>query len=95
GDMRNIGIENAINIIDDLQAHVGRSHASVGAQSNSLQNSLERSQILEISTMTLRSDTIDTDLAEASLTLTQLQLNYQAMLSTVGKVSQLSLVNYL
>ena len=95
GDMRNIGIENAIDMIDDLQAHVGRSHASVGAQSNSLQNSLERSQILEISTMTLRSDTIDTDLAEASLTLAQLQLNYQAMLSTVGKVSQLSLVNYL
>jgi len=34
-------------------------------------------------------------LAEASLKLTQLSLNYEAMLSTVGKVSKLSLVNYL
>jgi len=95
GDMRNVGIENAIAMIDDLQDHIGRSHSLVGAQSNALQSSLQRAEILEISTMTLRSDTIDTDLAEASLTLTQLQLNYQAMLSTVGKVSQLSLVNYL
>jgi flagellar hook-associated protein 3 FlgL len=45
--------------------------------------------------MTLRSSTVDTDLAEASLKLAQLDLNYQAMLSTVAKVSKLSLVNYL
>ena len=45
--------------------------------------------------MTLRSSVIDTDLAEASLELTQLSLNYEAMLSTVGKISKLSLVNYL
>ena len=95
GDVRNIGIENSIQMLDDLQMHIGKSQSSVGAQSNALINSLERSQLLELSTMSLRSDTIDTDLAEASLTLTQLQLNYEAMLSTVGKVSQLSLVNYL
>jgi len=95
GDMRNVGIENAIAMIDDLQEHVGRSHSLVGAQSNALSNSLERSQTLEISTMTLRASIIDTDLAEASLSLTQFQLNYEAMLSTVGKVSKLSLVNYL
>ena len=95
GDLRNVGIENAISMVDDLSRHVGRSHASVGAQSTALTNSLERAELLEISTMTLRSDTIDTDLAEASLNLAQLNLNYQAMLSTVGKISQLSLVNYL
>ena len=44
---------------------------------------------------TIRSSVIDTDLAEASLELTQLTLNYEAMLSTVGRISQLSLVNYL
>jgi flagellar hook-associated protein 3 FlgL len=95
GDIRNVGIENAIAMMDDLQNHIGRSHSKVGAQSNALSNSLERNQTLEISTMSLRSSVIDTDLAEASLELTQLQLNYEAMLSTVGKVSQLSLVNYL
>ena len=93
--IRTIGIENAISIMDDLQEHVFSSHSLVGAQSNSLTNSIERTELLEISTMTLRSSVIDTDLAEASLTLSQLQLSYEAMLSTVGKVSKLSLVNYL
>jgi len=94
-DGKNVGIENAIAMIDDLQDHTFRMQSIAGAQSNTLRNSLERTSILEISTMSLRSSVIDTDLAESSLKLTQLTLNYQAMLSTVGKVSQLSLVNYL
>jgi flagellar hook-associated protein 3 FlgL len=92
---RNVGIENAISMMDDLHDHISRSHAFVGAQANALSRSLERTQTLEMSTMTLRSSVIDTDMAEASLHLMQLQLNYEAMLSTVGKVSKLSLVNYL
>ena len=95
GDIRNIGIENSITKIDSLQDHILRTHSKVGAQSNALTASLERTQLLEISTMTLRSQTIDTDLAEASLKLTQLSLNYEAMLSTVGRISKLNLVNYL
>ena len=95
GDVRNVGIENAITMMDDLQDHVFRSHAQVGAQSNALSTSIERTEILEISSKTLRSSVIDTDLAEASLTLSQLSVNYEAMLSTVGKITQLSLVNYL
>jgi len=90
-----IGIENAIQKMDDLQSHVARMHSKVGAQSNTLDTSLQRTQLLEVSTMTLRSSVIDTDVAEASLKLQQLTLNYQAMLSTVGKISKLSLVNYL
>jgi len=94
GDIRGVGIENAIGKMDDLQDHVSRMHAKVGANSNTLNNSLERTELLEVSTMTLRSSVIDTDLAESSLKLQQLTLNYEAMLSTVGKISQLSLVNY-
>ncbi|WP_373071050.1 flagellar biosynthesis protein FlgL [Sulfurimonas sp.] len=95
GTTRSVGIEDAIAMIDDLQDHVLRSHAKVGSQVNALTSSLERTEILEISAMTLRSKTIDTDLAEASLMLTQLSINYESMLSTVGKVSKLNLVNYL
>lgn len=95
GDIRNVGIENAIAMMDDLQDHVFRSHSQVGVQSNSLNASLQRTKLMEISSMSLRSSVIDTDLAEASLTLAKLNTNYQAMLSTVGKISQLSLVNYL
>jgi len=95
GNPLTIGIENAIQKMDDLQSHVQRMHSKVGANSNTLNKSLERTQLLEVSTMTLRSSVIDTDLAEASLRLQQLSLNYQAMLSTVGKISKLSLVNYI
>jgi len=95
GTQRSIGIEDALIMMDDLQDHVFRSHAQVGAQSNALSSSIERTGILEISSQTLRSSVIDTDLAEASLTLSQLTINYEAMLATVGKISQLSLVNYL
>ena len=94
-NIRNIGIENAIAMMDDLQDHVLRAHAQAGSQSTSLTSSIERTSILEIGTMTLRSSVIDTDLAEASLSLSQLTINYESMLSTVGKVSKLSLVNYL
>jgi len=94
-NVRNVGIENAIAMMDDLQDHTFRTHSVAGSQSNTLSTSLERTEILEISTISLRSSVIDTDLAEASLRLSQLTLNYQAMLSTVSKVSKLSLVNYL
>ena len=93
--VRSVGIQNAIAMMDDLQDHIFRTQATAGAQSNTLSKSLERVQTLEISTMSLRSSVIDTDLAESSLKLSQLTLNYKAMLSTVSKVSQLSLVNYL
>ena len=95
GDARNVGMQNALAMVEDLQNQIGRTHSQVGSQSNALTISLERTSLLELSTMTLRSSVIDTDLAEASLSLTQLSLNYEAMLSTVSKISRLSLVNYL
>ena len=94
-DPRNIGIQNAIQVIDDVSRHVEEVHSKIGALSNSLDNASQRSELLSVSTKTLRSDVLDTDIAEASLKLNQLTINYQAILSTIGRVSQLSLVNYL
>ena len=62
---------------------------------NALQYSYERSEILIVQAKTLKSDIVDTDMSEASMQLSQLQLNYQAMLSSIGKITKLSLVNYL
>jgi len=95
GTIRNVGIENAIAKMDELQEHVTRSHSMVGSQSNALTLSKERIELLEISTMTLRSSVIDTDQVETALILKQLTLNQEAMFSTIAKVSKLSLVNYL
>ena len=95
GDMRNLGMEHSLDSLDSLLDHVLKSHSKVGAQSNILSTSLERTELLELTTKSLRSSVVDTDLAEASLKLTQLNTNYEAMLSTVGKVSKLTLLNYL
>ena len=95
GNSRNVGIEEAIAKMDDLQNHLFRTQSTAGAQSNTLTKAMDRVDILNIATKSLRSSVVDTDLAESSLRLTQLTLNYKSMLSTVGKVSQLSLVNYL
>ena len=95
GDIRNVGIENAIAMMDDLQDHVYRAHSQVGVQTNSLNTSLQRTGLLEISAKSLRSTVVDTDLAQASLDLARLNTNYEALLSTAAKVSKLSLVNYL
>lgn len=95
GSVKNLGMENSITKIDALQDHFIRSHSLVGAQSNALTRAKERTDLLELSTKTLRSDVLDTDVAESQLALSQLKNNYEAMLSTVGKVSKLNLVNYL
>lgn len=95
GDIRSVGIQNALSMVDDLSVHLAKMHSVVGAQTNALKSATQRTELLEINTKTLRSSIIDTDVAEAYLQLNQLNTNYQAMLSTVGKVSKLSLVNYL
>jgi len=92
---RTLGVENAIQVIDDLSNHVFKTQSIAGAQSNTLSTTLNQTSVLEMSTISLRSSVLDTDIAEASVRLSQLNLNYEAMLSTVSKVSQLSLVNYL
>lgn len=95
GDPRNSGIQSGIQMIDDLMDHVGRQHTQAGGQSQALERANERNDTLILSSMTLRAEVIDTDLAEASLRLQQLSLNYEAMLSSVSRISSLSLVNYL
>lgn len=92
---RALGIENALGRLDVLQDHIYRMHSTAGVQTNVLDTASQRTKLLEISTKSLRSQVLDTDLAEAKLQLVQLQTTYEAMLSTVGKVSKLSLVNYL
>lgn len=92
---RNIGIQNAIQVIDDLGDHVSRLQTRAGTQSQSLNAAVTRTDMLLLNSNKLRSEVIDTDIAEATLRLQQLQLNYQALFSTISKISQLSLVKYI
>jgi len=92
---RNIGVQNSIKSIEHLLEHVTNKHSSNGAQSNAIRFSQERNEAWIVHAKTVRSDVLDTDLAEASMKYQQLTNNYQAMLSTANKVNQLALVNYL
>ena len=95
GDPRNGGIQNGIQMLDDLLEHVSRKQSKSGVNSQSLTATRDRTEMLILSATTLRSDVVDTDVAEASLRLQQLSLNMQAIYSSTAKISQLSLVNYL
>ena len=94
-DPRNTGIEPGIELVDHLLDHVIKKHTEIGAISKSLQDTQDRTNMLIVHTETLKSDVIDTDMAQASMELQKLTLNYQAMLSTISKVNGLSLVNYM
>lgn len=94
-DPRNIGVQNSIQKLDNLTNHISRIQSEAGSYSQALDMSVNRTSLLIVNTMSLRSDVIDTDMAEATLKMQQLSLNYQALLSNISKVSKLSLVNYL
>ncbi len=94
-DTRNIGIQNAIESIDHLLKHVNKLHAKNGSQGNSFQYAVERNEILIVQVKTLKSNVLDSDIAEVSMNFSQLSLNYQAMLATISKINNLSLLNYI
>ena len=92
---RNPGIENALARIEHLIDHTSKEHTKVGAMSNSLRYAVERSETIKINVQTLRSEVLDTDIGEATMKLNQLSLNFQALMASVSKVQNLSLVNYM
>ncbi len=91
----NPGIEYAIARIDKISSHIQNKQTQIGAMSKSLQSAQERAQSLELNIVDLKSKTVDTDLGETLMQLNQLNLGYQAILSTVSKINSLTLLNYL
>jgi flagellar hook-associated protein 3 FlgL len=91
---RSTGIQGSIEAIDHLNDHMAKMQTVAGSQTNALEYSIERTEMQVLHIKTLQSEVMDLDLAEASIRLQQVSLNYQAMLSTISKVNKLSLVNY-
>ena len=92
---RNIGIENAIAQIDQFDAHFNKNLAKTGVMEKSLVDAQDRAQSMELSIKELKSQLTDVDIAEAYMNLNQLSLSYQAILSSVTKVNNLTLLNYM
>ncbi len=94
-DKRNLGIENSIRRINHLSDHVEKEHTKIGALSNALDASSQRSDLLSVQVQTLQSQVADVDIGEALAKYNQVSVSYQAMLSTIAKINSMSLLNYM
>jgi flagellin-like hook-associated protein FlgL len=92
---RNFGIQGAIEAIDHVMDRVRRSHAKIGAVSQEFDMTIQRVEMLKINVESLQSDNLDTDIGEAAMQLNSLQVSYQALLASISKISNLTLLNYL
>ena len=92
---RNFGIQGAIEAIDHVMDRVRREHAKVGAISQEFDMSIQRVDMLKNHIASLQSENIDTDIGEATMRLTSLQTSYQALLASIAKINNLTLLNYL
>lgn len=94
-DPRNIGMQNALSTIDHIYDHVTKEHTKIGAYSNALTDEKDRVDTLQVSVKTVQSGIVDIDEAEAYLEYNQISASYQAMLSSIAKVSKMSLLDYM
>lgn len=92
---RNMGIESSLQRLDHLSDHVSKSHTEVGSLSNALTASKDRAELLMVNVKTVQSEIIDVDIGESYLKLSQLSINYQAILQASSRINSLSLVNYM
>ena len=94
-DPRNFGIQGALEAIEHVMDRVRREHAKIGAVSQEFDMSIQRVTMLTTHVQVLQSDNIDTDIGDATMKLNSLELSYQALLASIAKVNNLTLLNYL
>jgi len=92
---RNSGIQGAIERLDHIADHVSKIHTKVGAQSAALADTNTRASIMEVNVKTVKADITNADYGETYMNLMQKMMSYQAMLQSVAKINQLSLLNYM
>ena len=94
-DPRNFGIQGAIEAIDHVMDRVRRVHAKIGAISQEFDMSISRVDMLKNHITILQSENIDTDIGKATMQLNSIQTSYQALLASIAKINNLTLLNYL
>ena len=92
---RNFGIQGALEAIEHVMDRVRREDATTGAVSQEFDLTIQRVDMLKNHITVLQSDNIDTDIGEASMKLNSLKLSYQALLASISKINNLTLLNYL
>ena len=82
-------------MIEHLFDHVIRKQTENGSHGQALQLSFEKSEVTLLNVAELKSSVLDTDIGAAVVELNRRTVSYQAMLSTIGKINGLSLINYI
>ena len=94
-DPRNFGIQGAIEAIEHVMDRVRREDSTIGAISEEFDMTIQRVDMLKNHVTVLQSENIDVDIGEASTRLNSLTLSYQALLASISKINNLTLLNYL
>ncbi|MDO7822755.1 flagellar hook-associated protein FlgL [Helicobacter pylori] len=94
-DMRNLGIQNGITLIDSLSDHIEKMIAKNGAHGKAFENIIRRNEVLKTQVQSIRGETIGTDMAETYNKFSNLTNNYNAVLASTNKINNLSLTKYL
>ena len=94
-DMRNIGIQNSIELFGHFSNHIEKMIAQNGAHGRSFENALRRNEVLKVQIASIKNDNIGTDMAQTYNHFSNLTTNYNAVLASTSRINQMSLVNYL
>ncbi|MGL2368809.1 flagellar hook-associated protein FlgL [Helicobacter pylori] len=94
-DMRNLGIQNGITLIDHLSDHIEKMIAKNGAHGKAFENIIRRNEVLKTQVQSIRVETTGTDMAETYNKFSNLTNNYNAVLASTNKINNLSLTKYL
>ena len=94
-DMRNIGIQNSIELFGHFSNHIEKMIAQNGAHGRSFENALRRNEVLKVQIEKIKNDNIGTDMAQTYNHFSNLTTNYNAVLASTSRINQMSLVNYL
>ncbi len=94
-DMRNLGIQNGITLIDHLSDHIEKMIAKNGSHGKAFENIIRRNEVLKTQVQSIRGETTGTDMAETYNKFSNLTNNYNAVLASTNKINNLSLTKYL
>ncbi|NHA91267.1 flagellar hook-associated protein FlgL [Helicobacter pylori] len=94
-DMRNLGIQNGITLVDHLSDHIEKMIAKNGAHGKAFENIIRRNEVLKTQVQSIRGETTGTDMAETYNKFSNLTNNYNAVLASTNKINNLSLTKYL
>lgn len=94
-NMRNIGIQNSLQVIEDLEKHLGEMVALNGSYSKRFENSISKNEILKTQVQSLRGENIGADVAEAYSKFQSIKANYDAALSSASKINKMSILDYI